>query len=39
MLRDSNPARSGRMMQALRRMGKLDAARLQRVYEGLPEAI
>src|SRR3954451_7922793 len=34
MLHDSDAARSGRVMQALRRMDKLDIARLRQAYDG-----
>jgi predicted 3-demethylubiquinone-9 3-methyltransferase (glyoxalase superfamily) len=34
MLHDSDPARSSRVMQALRRMDKLDIARLRQAYDG-----
>jgi len=37
MLRDPDPARSGRVMQALRKMDKLDIAGLRRAYDGQQE--
>lgn len=38
MLQDPDPARAGRLMQALLRMTKLDIAALERAYRGGPGA-
>ena len=38
MLRDADPARAGRVVQALLRMTKLDIAALERAYGGAPAA-
>jgi predicted 3-demethylubiquinone-9 3-methyltransferase (glyoxalase superfamily) len=38
MLHDPDTAKSGRVMQALRRMDKLDIAGLRRAYDGFQEA-
>ncbi len=37
MLRDSDPARVGRVMQALLRMAKLDVGALKRAFGGAPD--
>jgi predicted 3-demethylubiquinone-9 3-methyltransferase (glyoxalase superfamily) len=39
MLHDSDPARSGRVLQALWQMGKLDVARLRQAYDGQQEEV
>jgi predicted 3-demethylubiquinone-9 3-methyltransferase (glyoxalase superfamily) len=37
MLRDSDPARVGRVMQALLRMAKLDVGALKRAFGSAPD--
>jgi predicted 3-demethylubiquinone-9 3-methyltransferase (glyoxalase superfamily) len=39
MLHDSDPVRSGRVLQALWQMGKLDVARLRQAYDGQQEEV